>query len=150
MKFRTLTIGYKRKIPKQLSEHALKVTLFCDKKGDVYDFRTTINKMIANRPAYISIIFGLTTVATLALFFWTIESSSSEIIRQGSTKKIVGLSIWLIIQAVLTFKGIYSTNTDSVPPKIATLGILPASLIIFLLFTLEKGKDSLLLNLFCS
>jgi hypothetical protein len=96
--------------------------------------------MIENLPTYISIIFGLTTVSTLLLFVWTIRNSNSELTRKKATFIFIGLTIWLVIQAVLTLNNIYNTDTNSFPPKIMLLGILPTILTICLLFSTTKGR----------
>ncbi|MDA6071854.1 hypothetical protein NJT12_19705 [Flavobacterium sp. AC] len=97
--------------------------------------------MIDNLPTYISLTFGLTTVATLLLFIWTIRSSNSEETRKKATTVFIGLAIWLTIQLVLTFKNIYNSDTNSFPPKIMLIGILPTLLIIILLFATSKGRQ---------
>ena len=96
--------------------------------------------MIENLPLFISIIFGLSTAATLLLFIWTIKNSNSELTRKKSMQVFIGLTIWLTIQAVLTLKNIYNTNTNSFPPKIMMTGILPTILTIILLFVTSKGR----------
>jgi len=96
--------------------------------------------MIDDLPSYISLIFGLTTLATLLLFIWTIRNSNSETIRNKSTLILIILTIWLGIQSVLTLKNIYNTDTNSFPPKIILFGILPVILIILLLFATQKGR----------
>ena len=97
--------------------------------------------MIDNFPTYISLIFGLTTVATLLLFTWTIRNSDSETTRKKSTSIFIGLTIWLIIQTVLTLNNIYNTDTNSFPPKIFLTGILPTILTIVSLFATLKGRQ---------
>lgn len=97
--------------------------------------------MIENLPIYISIIFGLTTVATLVLFFWTVKNSNSQMVRQNSTKIIAGLILWLTTQAVLTLKNVYNSDTNFFPPKILLFGILPAVLTIIVLFATTKGRQ---------
>ncbi|MDR7129731.1 uncharacterized membrane protein HdeD (DUF308 family) [Algoriphagus sp. 4150] len=97
--------------------------------------------MIENLPPYISLTFGLTTVAILLLFFWTVKNSSSQLTRQNSIKIIIGLTLWLIVQAVLTLKNIYNSDKNSLPPKILLFGILPAILTIIVLFTTQKGRQ---------
>ena len=97
--------------------------------------------MIDNLPTYISLIFGLTTVATLLLFTWTIRNSDSETTRKKSTSIFIGLTIWLIIQTVLTLNNIYNTDTNSFPPKIFLTGILPTILTIVSLFATLKGRQ---------
>ena len=97
--------------------------------------------MIDNLPTYISLTFGLTTVATLLLFIWTIRSSNSETTRKKSTIIFIGLTIWLIVQAVLTLNNIYNTDTNSFPPKIILTGILPTILTVLFLFLTAKGRQ---------
>lgn len=97
--------------------------------------------MIDNLPTYITLTFGLTTVATLLLFIWTIRNSNFEQTRKKATPIFIGLTIWLTIQAVLTFKNIYNSDTNTFPPKIILTGILPTILAIILLFTTSKGRQ---------
>src|SRR5579862_123753 len=97
--------------------------------------------MIKNLPTYITITFVLTTVAMLALFIWIIKSSLSEPARKKSTFIFFGLTIWLAVQAVLTLKNVYNTDTNSLPPKIMVVGILPPILTILLLFSTTKGRQ---------
>jgi hypothetical protein len=97
--------------------------------------------MIDNLPTYITLVFGLTTVATLLLFIWTISNSNSELTRKKSTFVFLGLSIWLIMQAILTIKNIYNTDTNAFPPKLMLFGIFPAILAIVLLFVMSKGRQ---------
>lgn len=108
-------------------------------------------KMLEYLPTYISLTFGLTTVATLLLFFWVIKNSNSLIVQQKETKIIVGLVLWLVVQAILTLKNVYNSDTNSFPPKILLFGILPPVLTITTLFVTQKGRqfiDSLpLINL---
>jgi hypothetical protein len=96
--------------------------------------------MIPNLPIYISVIFGLTTVATLGLFIWAIKNSALQTVRRKTTAIFFGLIIWLTIQAVLALKNIYTQDTNSFPPKIMILGILPAILAIIVLFITAKGR----------
>jgi hypothetical protein len=97
--------------------------------------------MIENLPTYISLTFVFTTVITLLLFIGVIRSSNSEKTRKTGIYIFVGLIIWLTIQAVLTLKNIYNSDTNSFPPKILLIGILPMILTIILLFVTSKGKQ---------
>ena len=97
--------------------------------------------MIENLPTYISLTFGLTTVTTLLLFVWTIKNSNAENTRKKSTPILIGLTIWLVIQAILTIKNIYNTDTHLFPPKIVLFGILPTLLVIIYLFATQKGRQ---------
>ncbi|OJX32693.1 MAG: hypothetical protein BGO86_10570 [Chryseobacterium sp. 36-9] len=97
--------------------------------------------MLENLPICISLTFGLTVVTTLFLFSLVIQASSSPITQKNSTIIIISLIIWLTIQAVLTLKNIYSSNTNSFPPKILLFGILPPILAIVVLFSTKKGRQ---------
>lgn len=97
--------------------------------------------MIENLPTYIALIFGLTTILTMLLFVSTIKNSNSEQTRKKAIPIFIGLTIWLIIQATFTLKNIYNSDTNSFPPKIILIGILPTILTIILLFTTSKGRE---------
>lgn len=96
--------------------------------------------MIAHLPIYISIIFILTTLATLALFFWSMKNATIESTRNNAFKIIVGLLIWLLLQTVLSLQGVFISNPDFMPPKIFLLGVLPTLLTIVVLFITAKGN----------
>ena len=97
--------------------------------------------MIENLPIYIWLTFGLTTIATLLLFIWTIRNSNSKLTRKKATPIFIVLAIWLTIQAVLTLKNIYNADTNTFPPKIILMGIFPTILTIILLFATSKGRQ---------
>lgn len=94
--------------------------------------------MIENLPLFISLVFGLTTLATLLLFYLTLKKS--QIVRNKAQNIILGLMIWLLIQAVLTLTNFYNTNTTSLPPKFLML-VVPPLFVILLLFTTERGRN---------
>jgi hypothetical protein len=96
--------------------------------------------MIHNLPLYITLLFWLTTIITLFLFIWTIRSSVSEQTRRYTMPTLVSLIVWLVIQAVLTLKNIYNTETNSLPPKIVLMGVLPTIMVVLVLFLTAKGK----------
>jgi hypothetical protein len=105
--------------------------------------------MIENIPLYISLVFGLTTILTLLLFYWTIRNSSKESVRNKANFIFIGFVFWLVIQAVLTLGNIYNTDTNSIPPKIFLFGVLPNVVMIVSLFLNKNGKafiDSLPLS----
>lgn len=91
-------------------------------------------------PIFISILFILTTFATLGLFLWVLKNSSSEKTQRNSFKIIVVLLGWIIIQFVLTKQGLYSDFKDSIPPKIALFGIVPTFLVMAGLFLSPSGR----------
>jgi hypothetical protein len=97
--------------------------------------------MIAGLPSYISVIFGLITLAAFLIFIGIIKASSLEIVRRKTIIISFGLVIWLALQAIAAMKGVYKGDINSLPPKIMLLGILPALIIIILLFLTAKGRQ---------
>ncbi len=97
--------------------------------------------MLKDLPPYISIIFGLTTVATLLLFYWILKNSTVESVKRNALKITIGLTIWLLIQTLLTYNKVYNSNTNLFPPKIFLLGVLPVLLVITILFATQKGRQ---------
>lgn len=97
--------------------------------------------MIENLPTYISITFILITVVSLMLFYWLIKSSSVETTRKKANFVLLGMTIWLIIQAVLTLSNVYNSDANSFPPKIMLFGVVPLILTIILLFVTKNGRE---------
>lgn len=97
--------------------------------------------MIDHLPAYISLTFGATTVSTLILFIWTIRGSESEQTRNKSIQIAIGLTLWLVIQSVITLNNTYNSDTNTFPPAIMLTGILPPILTIILLFATSDGRQ---------
>ncbi|MBB4802151.1 hypothetical protein HNP37_002224 [Flavobacterium nitrogenifigens] len=96
--------------------------------------------MIDNLPIYVPLGFGLTSLGTLLFCFWTIRASDSRQIRKKAAPLSIGLAIWLLLQAFLALKDIYSSTTDASPPIIMLAGIFPAVLAIVLLFLTRGGQ----------
>jgi hypothetical protein len=106
--------------------------------------------MLNNLPINIALFFGLTTLVTLILFLLIIRNSNSEIVQRNASRIGLGLVFWLSFQGILTLKNIYNTDNEATPPKIVLLGILPALILIMVLFISPAGKrfiDSLPLKL---
>ena len=97
--------------------------------------------MIENLPTYISLIFVLTTIATLLLFYSSVKKSTSITTTKNAAPILCCLVIWLTIQALLTLKGVYNADTTSIPPKILLFGVLPTILVIIILFATRKGRQ---------
>ncbi|MES2765824.1 MAG: hypothetical protein V4642_08150 [Bacteroidota bacterium] len=83
-----------------------------------------------NLPLYISIVFGLTTLLTVGIFFKAANYSKTTLII---------LLIWLGLQATIAMSGFY-TVTDSIPPRFLLL-VLPPMLLIIGLFATPKGRQ---------
>ncbi|MES1214393.1 MAG: hypothetical protein ABUT20_02655 [Bacteroidota bacterium] len=85
--------------------------------------------MITGLPIYISVLFIIVTLVTVYLFYRA--SHQSDI-------TFIVLASWLMIQAIISLKGFYTT-TDTIPPHIALLAA-PAVLLIIFLFATKKGR----------
>ena len=96
--------------------------------------------MLENIPSFISITFVFTTLFTLAFFYVILINSSSESVKKNAVWIITGLVVWLALQAILTLKGVYNSETNSLPPKIFVAGVLPMIMLIIGLFTTDFGK----------
>lgn len=85
--------------------------------------------MIPQLPLFITCLFGLTVLLTLALFL-----KATNFLRII----IIFLSIWIGIQSILGFSEFYLI-TNSIPPRFILLLLPPIVCILILLLT-EKGK----------
>ena len=84
---------------------------------------------LENIPIYISLIFGVTTLLTVWLFY---------LATKNSTTTLVILMLWLIVQTIIGLSGFY-TVTDAMPPRFSLL-IVPPLLFIIALFINSKGR----------
>ena len=80
-------------------------------------------------PAYISILFGFTTILTAWLFYKATGNSKPVLLI---------ILIWLAIQALIAGSGFY-TVTDTLPPRFLLL-VLPPLLVIAGLFLSPNGR----------
>jgi hypothetical protein len=96
--------------------------------------------MVENLPSYITYLFGLTAFVTLILFHLVLKNSSDKTIILNANKITLGIVIWMIIQAILSYQNIYNTNLNAIPPKIFLLGVIPTLIIISAIFFSQKGK----------
>jgi len=83
-----------------------------------------------NLPAYISIVFELTTILTIGLFYKATKNSRATL--------VIILS-WLALQSFIGFSGFY-TITNTIPPRFLLL-VIPPLLVIIGLFSTAKGKQ---------
>lgn len=81
-------------------------------------------------PAYISIVFGLTAILTVWLFYKAANHSK---------RTLIVLLTWLALQAAIGLSGFY-TITDTIPPRFLLLA-LPPFLLIIGLFVTSKGRQ---------
>jgi hypothetical protein len=90
------------------------------------------SKFIAmnNLPNYIAVVFGLTTLLTVALFYKAANKSKTTLII---------LLAWLLLQGLTGLSGFY-TVTDNIPPRFVLL-VLPPVITIILLFATNKSRQ---------
>ena len=80
-------------------------------------------------PAYISILFGFTTILTAWLFYKATGNSKPVLLI---------ILIWLAVQTLIAGSGFY-TVTDTLPPRFLLL-VLPPLIVIAGLFMSPKGR----------
>jgi len=97
--------------------------------------------MLDNLPIYISLLFGLTTIATLQMFVLAVKHSNDEQIRTLEKPFYIGLSIWLAIQAFLSISTVYSADLHSFPPKLMLFGVFPTIIAIIVVFATSAGRN---------
>ena len=73
--------------------------------------------MINNLPAYISVVFGLTTLLTFILFYSVVKHSATDAIRSKANLILIILLTWIILQSLLGLNNFYSTDTKNFPPR---------------------------------
>ncbi len=88
-----------------------------------------------NVPIYVSIIFILTTILTVALFYRTCARVSTSI----ANKILLGLLVWIALQGILSASDFY-LKTDTMPPRLA-LAVVPAFLTIIYFLVTKKGQN---------
>ena len=91
-------------------------------------------------PAFVSLVFELTTVLTLVLFYFAVKKSGTPSAGKLATIFLVGSIGWLTLQALLGMNGVYSGHPDQMPPRIMLFGVLPALALIILLFITTAGR----------
>lgn len=83
-----------------------------------------------NLPQFISIVFGLTTILTVGLFYKATNNSKATL--------LIILS-WLVLQTLIGLSGFYNV-TDTIPPRFLLL-VFPPILLIIGLFITSKGRQ---------
>jgi hypothetical protein len=82
-----------------------------------------------NLPYYISMVFGLTTILTVFLFYKA----------TGNSKKVLAvILVWMVIQTLISATGFYTT-TNSRAPRLLFL-VIPPIVFIVVQFLTTKGR----------
>lgn len=92
--------------------------------------------MINYLPNFISGFF--ITIVWLVFFIgiWILKKS----VKSNWGWIVLGMFLWLALQAVLSLGNIYSMSTQQLPPKIILFGILPIIVTVVFLMVHRKGK----------
>ena len=94
--------------------------------------------MITGLPAYVPVVFILTTLLTVGIFAYAIYRSG---LRTAAAKLLLAFTlIWLIIQAILAAGGFFQ-NFNVLPPRTFAFGPLP--FFILTVAYLAVGRDFL-------
>lgn len=83
-----------------------------------------------NLPFYIPLIFGLTTILTVTLFYKATNYSKATLLI---------LLSWLVLQTFIGLSGFYKV-TDTIPPRFLLL-VLPPLFLIIGIFVTSKGRQ---------
>ncbi len=83
--------------------------------------------MVETVPGYVSIVFILTTFASVAFLLQAAKYVGLQTLP--SRILVFVLPLWIIFQAILGIGSFYQT-TDTLPPRIFLFGVLPAILLI--------------------
>ena len=91
--------------------------------------------MIENLPSYVSDAFILTTFLTVGFLFYAVRQTVSNTTAAKILFALVPL--WLIFQAALASSGFY-LSVDVFPPRLPFLAVIPAIVLIILLFIFAR------------
>jgi hypothetical protein len=86
-------------------------------------------------PAFVSVVFMVTTFITVGIFVFAIKSAGSDSFAKRFLLFIV--PFWLLLQVVVASSGFY-INTASLPPRLFVFGVAPALLLIIGIFVFAR------------
>lgn len=92
--------------------------------------------MIEQVPAYVSIVFLITSFTTFGIFAHAIKRVGFG--HLWSKVLLFLIPFWMLFQAVLSSTGFY-LSTDSVPPRLPIFAVLPA--VVVIVVCLVTGRD---------
>ncbi len=93
--------------------------------------------MLDQLPIYLPLAFGATTLFTFILFYMVLKKSNFK--KSTINYIMLGLMVWLVLQAIIPLSGFYKNDLTIVPPRVF-LGIVPTFITMILLFTTQKGR----------
>jgi hypothetical protein len=80
-------------------------------------------------PIYISVLFGITVLGTIAWFYFACKSKIFLLVAGG----------WLLLQSILGLSGFYQ-YTDAIPPRIMLFGMFPTLIAMAITFYTVNGR----------
>ncbi|MBE9598006.1 hypothetical protein [Pedobacter sp. MC2016-24] len=97
--------------------------------------------MLDHLPLYLNISFIFTTFLSAGMIALLLRTASKPITRSTARGILATVVIWLIIQASLSYTGVYTDYPQALPPNIILFGVIPALITIIILFNTRKGKQ---------
>ncbi|HTF16669.1 MAG TPA: hypothetical protein VK658_01280, partial [Chryseolinea sp.] len=91
-------------------------------------------------PIALSLAFVLTTLLTIILFRRAVNVADDSRTKPLGSRITVVIGAWLVLQAALSVAGFYANHLDSLPPRIAVFGVLPALVVIAVTFSTTSGR----------
>lgn len=99
--------------------------------------------MLNHLPLYLNLSFTLTTLVATCMLALLLRTAYKPISSSSASVIMATVVIWLIIQALLSYTGIYTDYPNALPPKVILFGVLPALAPIIIIFNTRKGKQFL-------
>lgn len=96
--------------------------------------------MLLNFPLLLITSFLLTTILAVGMVIFLFNTSAKPIGKRSVRLVMLAIILWLLLQAILSFLGLYTDYPESIPPKIILFGVLPALISIVILFANRKGS----------
>lgn len=97
--------------------------------------------MLDHLPLYLNTSFILTTLLSAGMLALLLRTASKPVTSSTARGIMTTVLIWLIIQAWLSYSGVYTDYPRILPPNIILFGVLPALITIIILFNARKGKQ---------
>ena len=94
--------------------------------------------MIEQLPAYISIVFLITSFLTFGIFAYAIKRVGFDLL--WSRLLLFLIPFWMLFQAVFALSGFY-LHVESIPPRLPIFAVLPAVVLIVVCFLTSSGRD---------
>ncbi len=90
-------------------------------------------------PIWLNLFFVFTTFLCLYFGFKVLKSSTAT--SQYALRICGFMLIWLFVQAILTVKGVYRNDPNTLPPKIILMGIMPMAICIISIFVFRRSRN---------